>query len=396
MEDFFTGNSRYWSLAGYDNKDFNLPKKSNESNFIVSTSELALPFEDISEIEFVPYYERIYFMYSNVTDKIYFQYFPRITIDKTYNNTQRRDGIITKVKATGYNKPYSSDYSILKLKSTEKHLFALQKTDNRYYISKLPISEKGFEKIRMEDSKEIVFPNSPTDFLEDDFSIEISDSNNYESDIYICIKKTKTLYIAKFRPSSKQCVFNKMPIINKLTNQLFSPTSFCKTNNGIAIVDDISKSLYILEYKKDKYVIRNTIPLDKEIFDIRFFCINLINTCDSSEKNIVKHIDFQINLILLFNCDNVWYVNCEMKKVEPLLTTKGSTHIRAAENEKKNLTEYRLVRLKDIRTIPNSCILFMEESGYSYALLTAKLREIWMFEDKMPQQDKKYQKYEDS
>ena len=399
MEDFFTGNSRYWPLAGYDNEDLNLPKKSNEPNFIVSTSELALPFENISEIEFVPHFERVYFMYKNVTDKIYFQYLPKTTIDKTSSNTWNRKQIKTYLHVNGYDEPYNSDCSILKLKSTEKHLFALQKTDNRFYISKLPISEKGFEKNRIEESKEIIFHNFPTDFLEDDLSIEISDINNFESEIYIFVKKTKKLYIAKFRPLSKQCFFNEMRITNKLNNQLFSLTSFCKTNNGIAIVDDISKSLYILEYKKDKYVIRNTIPLSKEIIGIRFFRVNLINTCDSREEKLMKRIeriDFQINLILLFNCDNVWYVNCEMKKVEPLLTTQGSTHIRVAENEKKNLTEYRLVRLKDIRTISNSCILFMEESGYSFSLLTAKLREIWMFEDKMPQPDKKYRKYEDS
>ena len=36
MEDYFTGNSRYWPLVGYDNNDFNFSKKNNETNFIVS------------------------------------------------------------------------------------------------------------------------------------------------------------------------------------------------------------------------------------------------------------------------------------------------------------------------------------------------------------------------
>lgn len=258
----FSGNSRYWALAGYD---LRLPYKDNEANFIVPSVELAIP-PNVDEITYVEAYEKVFFLKKNISNVIYSQYFPHAKAYKGYNNSLIKLAK-DKLKLDKLEQ-YESDYSILKLKSTKKNLYALQKADNKFYISKISIFENGFND--REDVKEVVipFPGSIESIDQDDISIEIFDINDFEADIYILSKKMKTIYISKFRSSKEKCVFSQN--LDVLTNEHFLPTSFCKYDKGIIIMDEDRKAFCFLEAKKTDLLKGKQYFLKKRLKELNF------------------------------------------------------------------------------------------------------------------------------
>ena len=397
------GNFYFWPISLRENSQdyFNdnrisLYDKNARNNFLVPIESIYIPL-DTSDLCYSARFEKLFFLRMGYTKTIFSQFFPnspdnsRKTIKGKIENAERVFG-----KKNKFNSKEFSDFSILKIGSTKKHLFAIASRKNRIYVIKPKLSSDGlFEKDVYINELELI--REPSDRIE----FEFYDVSDYETLIFFNNKSQKKLYVGRFKSVKKRLVVFKRITVS--LEEDFEINTFCldsdKQNIRLSVFN--SKKRILIGFTINEEVIEKQKSI--EILNLDYLeeinSENILQICHYkistqflySSPNIQENID----LILLHDKDKILIFDRKTKKHDVLIGS-GTISIDSAPNYDANLNNYTLGDSNWLYTIDNNGIIFGNpEEKRLFILLSPKSRELMYLSDK-DQKVKKPIDYSDS
>jgi len=388
MKDF-KGDFNFWPISLRENRhdyfDYNevdLYDKYATNNFLVPINSIYLP-TDANSLCYSARFERLFFLRNGYNKTIFSQFFPnspdnnRITIKGKIKNADRT------FEKNKFDSKEFSDFNIIKICSTRKHLFAIVSQKNKIYAIKPKLSSDGlFEKSNYINELDLL--RDPGDSLD----FEFYDVSDYETLIFFNNKSQKKLYVGRFKSVKKRfVVFNKISIVGK---ESFEINTFClasnKQNIRLSVFDSEKNTL--VGFNLNAEAIEKRKSIDIQSFDyveeisnenILHICHYKISTQFIYEEPLIQE---NIDLVLLHDKNKIIIFDTKSKRHDVLIGS-GRINIDSAPNYDSNLNSYSLGYSNCLYTINHNAIVFgSPENEKLFALLSPKSRELMYLSEK--------------
>lgn len=374
------GDFNYWPIALQENNSFARKYTESINNILVPVSNIFLTNE-IRDLKYVEKYEKVFFLKDKRFNRIYSQILPDAAKNKPHKVKSKLKNAEDIFKDNNYECLELNEYEVLKLASTNKHLFALVKSNGCFFVLNVKLSFEGRFANKIYANK-LLIKNIPTNAIDIEFNVlDLTESTAH---LVFNLKELGKLYYGVFK-----CVNRREVVLDEV---LFGDYgSYFIGAFGLLENKDSKRLFFTASHNSE-----NSLN-EFDIFDLSNFKIKLnhsliipggvqslscfrILTQNLNNTSIINNKFIQ--LVLLNYGDEICMFDIESNKYCSFIGN-GNINMASFPGSSGKLNDYSLESLDLFCPINNNCLVFGNyKSQKIYALLSPRLRDLYFLKQK--------------